>query len=122
MDQLNEEVPKFEAAAAVAEAAIALKNASLLTKALDIVYPLGEELFEEDNQSNPAAMAYSRPGFESLCGITRLLAGSGDVQVYDRVATVRNTVLKSYLLAELADGAISRQQKRSPLGLFANPL
>jgi hypothetical protein len=114
MEQLTKESDKLAAAGEVALAAIRLKDGPVLLRALDTVYSLGEELFEEDSQSSPTAMAYTRPGFREVLRTTRLLGWSDEAEARSRAGTVRNNVLKAYILAELAAGVIARQKGHEP--------
>lgn len=110
LSTMKDHKARLSALTAYAEAAAASGRPLEAKAAIDEAFPIGEELFQEDLDATPGKLAYAAAGYDDLTALTRTGAGLDSAGMLARITTLRNVVLRAFLLVEAADG-IARKNK-----------
>ncbi len=79
--------------------------------ALQDVFQLGEELFQEDADEHPKALSYELAGFDALVQAVEFASAIDSDLVVSNINGVGNPILKAYLLVYAAKSLDERPAK-----------
>jgi len=108
LDTMPADIYKLQLMIALSKFSIAKGNRDDARQEISRAYDLGEELFQEDMESNPGKLSDTGQGYDELVDLTA--AASREpwlaAETLDHVRHIRNDVLRAHLLVEEAKGMI----------------
>jgi hypothetical protein len=104
LSSLKEYGEKLDILVAIAQSAAALHDLTLARDAVAKGLDLGEQTYEDSRKQHPDWPAYSWDGLDDLQKLVEIGTKVGAAHVVGRILTIRDSILRAYLLVSAARG------------------
>ena len=106
MAKVNDGEGRVAALSAFAEASANIGDLPSARTAIEEAFTVGEEVFQQEADTNPGQPAYTSSVMRDLSGLVKVTMKLDARETVNRIHQLRNTVLKAYLLNDAADALI----------------